>query len=98
MPLCQVCAQHQSIAKRIDAPWNPRRQRMNQIEALRLETGIARPANVVKAVLDIGLRLLSVERTQVIGSGNALPELLHLRALHHGAQLGLADEKALKQC
>ncbi len=70
---------------------------MDQVEAARLERRIAVPADVLQPVLDVRLRLRPVERAQVIRRDHALAQLLHLRTLHHRAQLRLADEEALQQ-
>ena len=53
------------------------------VEARRLELRIVLPADVLQAMLDVGLRLRLVERAEVIRRDDALAQLLHLRALHH---------------
>src|SRR6202158_4317346 len=97
MPLGQIPTEQQPVTKRVYPPGNACRERMNQIEASRLKLGIAGPADMVKAMLDVGLRLRPVHRAKGIRGHDALPELLHLRALHHGAKFWLTDQKALQQ-
>ena len=70
---------------------------MDQVEGRGIESRIAFPADVREPVLDVGFRLGLVHRPEVIGRDDALAQLLHLRSLHHAAQLGLADQEALQQ-
>ena len=97
MFLTQEPGEKKPIAQRIDPSRNACRKRMNKIEARRLELRIALPSHMMETVLDIGLGLRLVQRTQMIGRGHPLPKLLHLRALHYRAQLGLAYEEALQK-
>ncbi len=90
--------EQQAIAQRVDAPGNAAARDMDEIDRLGLESRVALPAHVRETMLDVGLRFGAIHRPQVVGRDDALPELLHLRALHHVAQLGLADQEALQQC
>src|SRR5438105_15923868 len=68
--------EHKPVAKRIDTSRNSTAPRVNQVEARRLETRIILPSDMVQSMLDIGLRLGPVKRTQMIGRDHALPQLL----------------------
>jgi hypothetical protein len=70
---------------------------MNDVETTWLELRIALPSNMLEAMLDICPGFVPVDRAKVIGSDDALAQLLHLRTLHHGSKLGLADQKALQK-
>ena len=52
---------------------------------------------MVQPMFDIRLRLRAIERTEMIGRNDALSQLLHLRALHHLAELRLSDQEALQK-
>ena len=70
---------------------------MDEIERTGFEARIALPADVREPVLDVRLRLGAIHWTEMIGGDDALPQLLHVRSLHHRSQLRLADEEALHQ-
>ena len=97
MLLDQEAGEHQPVAERVDTPRDTSGGRIDEAEARGLKCGIARPADMLEAVLDIGAGLRLVERPEMIGRDHALAKLLHRRALHHGPKLGLADQKALQQ-
>ena len=51
----------------------------------------------MQPVLDVALGLVGIQRPDVAGRGDPLPELLHLRTLQDLAELRLAHQKALQQ-
>src|SRR5215831_10403385 len=95
--LSEESSEHQPIAKGIDASRDPPGELVYPVEAHGVELRIAVPADMLQPVLDVGTRFLLVEWPEVVGRNDALPKLLHLRALHHRAKLWLADEEALQK-
>jgi len=89
--------QQQAVAERVDPPRNSRGEGVNRVEGPGLEPGIFAPTHVPQPMLDVGLSLGAVHRSQVIGRGYPLAQLLELGALHQQAQLGLAHQKALQE-
>src|SRR5207247_2875987 len=97
MFLAQKAGEHHPIAQGVDPPWNAPAPRVNQIEAGWFEARIILPSHMAQTMLDVGLRLLPVQRTQMIGRDHTLPQLLHLRTLHHFAELWLSNQETLQK-
>ncbi len=98
MLLGKEACEQQAVAERIDASRNTAREHVYLVEAPALETRVSSPSDMLQTVLDVALRFVFVERSQVIRRNDALAKLLHILSVHHRAQLRLADQKALQQC
>ena len=66
-------------------------------ECLRVDRGVAAPADVMQAMLDVGPRFAGAQRAEVARGGDALAKLFHRTRAKHLPQLRLSDQKTLKQ-
>ena len=70
---------------------------VDRVDRFRLEIGIAFPADATQPVFQIFAALLAADRAEMIRGDDALAQLLEIGMRQQGAELGLADQKALER-
>ena len=96
-PFREIARQHHTVANKIDPSRDASGDGVDRLERLRLETGVARPGDMLQAMLHVGLRFGPVKGSEMIGGNDTLSKLLQLAAVQDLSQLGLADQEALEK-
>ena len=97
MELLQEAEEQQSRTQSIDLPRDPSGVPVNQRKAIVGEFRIPLPICPAQPVLDIRLGLGFAQRSQMVGRGHALAQLLQPRTAENGAELRLPKQKTLQR-
>src|SRR6266480_590984 len=93
----QKAGQQHSIAEQVDAPGDPCARGEDRFERVRHDERHAIPADAFEPMLDVALRVIGVQRTDMARRDHALAQCMRLGALQNRAEFGLSDQEALQQ-
>src|SRR5438309_5899339 len=93
----QKTGQQHAIAEQVDASRNTSARGEDRFERVRHDERHAIPADAFEPMLDVALRVIGVQRTDMARRDYALAQCMRLGALQDRAEFGLSDQETLQQ-
>src|SRR5262249_55668785 len=93
----EISREQQPVGYGVDAARDSSRGIEDAFVSLRQKRWIAVPSDAFQPMFDVASRLVSIQGADVARSNHALPQLLHLRALHRTPELRLTDKETLEE-